>query len=29
MKLLLDCGIFFELVPFNDKNFDEDGELRS
>lgn len=29
MKLLLDCGIFFELVPFNDQNFDEDGELRS
>lgn len=29
MKLLADCGIFFEFVPFNDKNFNENGDLRS
>jgi hypothetical protein len=29
MKLLNDCGIYFEFVPFDDKNFDENGELRS
>lgn len=27
MKLVLDNGIFYEFVPFNNKNFDEDGEL--
>ncbi|MBU6342983.1 MAG: GH3 auxin-responsive promoter family protein [Bacteroidetes bacterium] len=29
MKLMPDCGIFFEFVPFNEQNFDENGELRS
>jgi hypothetical protein len=29
MKMLTDCGIFFEFVPFNDQNFDENGDLRS
>ncbi|MBL7829205.1 MAG: GH3 auxin-responsive promoter family protein [Saprospiraceae bacterium] len=29
MKLMTDSGIFFEFVPFNDKNFNEDGDLRS
>ena len=29
MKLLNDCGIYFEFVPFDDDNFDENGELRS
>lgn len=28
MKLLLDNGIFFEFVPFNEENFDEDGEIK-
>ncbi|MFN0048816.1 MAG: GH3 auxin-responsive promoter family protein [Cytophagales bacterium] len=28
MKLLLDNGIFFEFVLFNEANFDEDGEIR-
>lgn len=28
MQLILDNGIFFEFVPFNDKNFDEDGNLK-
>lgn len=27
MKLVLNNGIFYEFVPFNDRNFDEDGEL--
>lgn len=27
MRLVLDNGIFYEFVPFNDKNFTEDGEL--
>ena len=27
MRLVLDNGIFYEFVPFNDKNFNEDGEL--
>jgi len=25
MELVLNNGIFFEFIPFNDKNFDEDG----
>jgi len=29
MRLLTDCGVFFEFVPFNDENFDENGDLRS
>jgi hypothetical protein len=29
MKLLNDCGTYFEFVPFDDENFDENGELRS
>lgn len=28
MQLVLDNGIFFEFVPFNDHNFDEYGNLR-
>jgi hypothetical protein len=28
MELVLDNGIFFEFVPFNDDNFDENGSLR-
>ncbi len=27
MKLILNNGIFFEFVPFNENNFDENGEL--
>ena len=27
MKLVTDNGIFFEFIPFNDKNFDEDGTM--
>ncbi|HEV7349618.1 GH3 family domain-containing protein [Telluribacter sp.] len=27
MQLVLDNGIFFEFVPFNEKNFDSDGGL--
>lgn len=27
MALVLDNGIFYEFVPFNDQNFNEDGEL--
>ncbi|HLG01996.1 MAG TPA: GH3 auxin-responsive promoter family protein, partial [Bacteroidia bacterium] len=27
-RLQLDNGIFFEFVPFDEQNFDEDGELR-
>jgi hypothetical protein len=27
MKMVLDNGIFFEFVPFNEKNFDDDGNL--
>lgn len=27
MKLVLNNGIFFEFIPFNDKNFDQDGKL--
>ncbi len=29
MQLFLDNCIFFEFVPFNDKNFDADGNIRS
>lgn len=29
MRLLTDCGVFFEFVPFNEKNFDDNGDLRS
>ncbi|MCD6091763.1 MAG: GH3 auxin-responsive promoter family protein [Bacteroidales bacterium] len=28
MDLIVDNGIFFELIPFNDQNFDEEGDLR-
>lgn len=28
MKLLLDNGIFFEFIPFNEQNFDEEGEVK-
>lgn len=28
MKMILGDGIFFEFVPFNEKNFDENGNLR-
>lgn len=28
MRLVLNQGIFFEFIAFNDKNFAEDGELR-
>ncbi|WP_028982297.1 GH3 family domain-containing protein [Sporocytophaga myxococcoides] len=27
MKLALDNGLFFEFVPFNEKNFNQDGDL--
>jgi hypothetical protein len=27
MKLVTDLGIFFEFIPFNDTNFDSDGNL--
>ncbi len=27
LKLLLNNGIFFEFIPFNDDNFNQDGEL--
>lgn len=29
MQLSLDTGLFFEFVPFNEENFDEDGNLVS
>lgn len=29
LKLLLNNGIFFEFIPFNDENFNHDGELVS
>lgn len=29
MRLLTDCGIFYEFIPFNEENFDENGDLRS
>ncbi len=28
MRLVLNNGIFYEFVPFNDTNFDEDGNLK-
>ncbi len=28
MKLVLDAGIYFEFVPFNEENFDEDSVIR-
>lgn len=28
MQLLVDNGIYYEFVPFDEKNFDEDGNLR-
>jgi len=28
MRMLLDSGIFFEFVPFNEDNFDADGNLK-
>lgn len=28
MELVLNNGIYFEFIPFNDQNFDEDGKLR-
>jgi len=27
MRMMLDIGIFFEFVPFNEKNFDADGNM--
>jgi len=27
MKMMLDNGLFFEFIPFNEKNFDEDGNI--
>lgn len=29
MRLLADCGVYFEFVPFDDTNFDDNGDLRS
>ncbi|MEQ9298134.1 MAG: GH3 auxin-responsive promoter family protein [Cyclobacteriaceae bacterium] len=29
MKLVLNNGIFYEFVPFNDQNFDTNGDMRS
>ena len=28
MEMVIDNGIYYEFVPFNDHNFDEDGNLR-
>ncbi|MGK7397594.1 MAG: GH3 family domain-containing protein [Candidatus Cyclobacteriaceae bacterium M3_2C_046] len=28
MRMVLNNGLFYEFVPFNDKNFNDDGELR-
>jgi hypothetical protein len=28
MKLVLDNGIYFEFVPFNSSNFDEEGQIK-
>ena len=28
MRMLLDNGIFFEFVPFNEQNFDSDGNMK-
>jgi hypothetical protein len=27
MKLITDTGIFFEFIPYNDQNFNQDGEI--
>lgn len=29
MKMILDNGIFYEFVPFNDHNFDEEGNIKA
>ena len=29
MKLITDNGIFYEFIPFNDENFDGNGEIKS
>lgn len=29
MKLLSDCGVYFEFVPFDEENFDDNGDLRT
>ncbi len=29
IKLVLNAGVFYEFVPFNSTNFDEDGNIRS
>jgi len=29
MQMSLDTGLFFEFIPFNNNNFDEEGNLRS
>ncbi|MGK7388922.1 MAG: GH3 family domain-containing protein [Candidatus Cyclobacteriaceae bacterium M2_1C_046] len=29
MRLVLNNGIFYEFVPFNDQNFDESGDIKS
>ncbi len=28
IKLVLNAGIFYEFIPFNEKNFDDDGNVR-
>lgn len=28
MRMVLNNGIFYEFVPFEDKNFDDQGEVR-
>ncbi len=28
MRMLLDAGIFYEFIPFNESNFDGDGNMR-
>ncbi len=29
MRLLADCGVYHEFVPFNEANFDDEGNLRA
>jgi len=29
MEMILDNALFYEFIPFNDENFDEDGTIRS
>ena len=29
MELILDNGIFYEFIPYNDRNFDSEGDLRA